>query len=40
MVNSGYAEAALARSTMTREDPPGCIVTPSRQSPASIVRFW
>ncbi|MEN9823228.1 MAG: hypothetical protein RLZ04_1654, partial [Actinomycetota bacterium] len=25
------------RSTMTFEEPPGCILTPSRLSPASIV---
>ena len=27
------------RSVTTFDDPPGCIDTPSRQSPASIVRF-
>ena len=28
------------RSVTTLDEPPGCMVTPSRQSPASIVRFW
>ena len=37
----GRAQArAATRSTITFDEPPGCIVTPSRQSPASIVRFW
>jgi hypothetical protein len=27
-------------SVTTFDDPPGCIVTPSKLSPASIVRFW
>ena len=31
---------ALARSVTTFDEPPGCIDTPSRLSPASIVRFW
>ena len=29
-----------ARSTITFDEPPGCIDTPIRQSAASIVRFW
>ncbi len=35
-----HADCAATRSTTTRDEPPGCIVTPSRLSPASIVRFW
>jgi len=36
------AGQALAdtRSTMTFDEPPGCMLTPSRLSPASMVRFW
>ena len=33
-------EGTVARSESTLELPPGCIVTPNRQSAASIVRFW
>jgi hypothetical protein len=31
---------AVMRSVTTLLEPPGCMLTPSRQSPASIVRFW
>ena len=34
------AEVLETRSVTTLLDPPGCMLTPSRQSPASIVRFW
>jgi hypothetical protein len=33
-------DAAETLSDTTREEPPGCMVTPYRQSAASIVRFW